>query len=303
MKLLLMISVFFTWSASSFALTSTSFTSRTATAFVPGNPDHEHEQKRRFLFPCNPLNPKQADEPFQDEFLALKEAGAECSLFDFDELAFGFKPKPRIDPTETVLYRGWMLSPTKYAGLVEKIEANGAKALTTVEDYTKCHHLPGWYDICKEFTPETVCFPHDETLQENIAKLNWDRYFVKDYVKSNTSGPGSIANSVDEAIAIVNLIETYRGEVEGGVAVRQVEDFVPNTEQRYFVLGQQAYALDGKVPEMVEEVAAIIQDAPFYSVDTVLRQDGTLRLVEIGDGQVSDKKTWPLDRFVAMLVG
>ncbi|MEO1444701.1 MAG: ATP-grasp domain-containing protein, partial [Cyanobacteria bacterium J06635_11] len=42
--------------------------------------------------------------------------------------------------------------------------------------------------------------------------------------------------------------------------------------------------------------------APFYSVDIATTVEGTLQVVELGDGQVSDKKNWPLDRFVDMLI-
>jgi hypothetical protein len=37
-------------------------------------------------------------------------------------------------------------------------------------------------------------------------------------------------------------------------------------------------------------------------VDAALRSDGVLRIVEIGDGQMSDRKHWPLERFVRLLV-
>lgn len=33
----------------------------------------------------------------------------------------------------------------------------------------------------------------------------------------------------------------------------------------------------------------------------VLRSDGVLRVVELGDGQVSDRKEWPAERFAWML--
>jgi hypothetical protein len=53
-----------------------------------------------------------------------------------------------------------------------------------------------------------------DALRENTASLNWDRYFIKDYIKSNTAnGRDSIAKSVDEAMELVALLETYRGEV------------------------------------------------------------------------------------------
>jgi len=49
----------------------------------------------RFLFPFNPLNEKEADEPFQPEYSFLRSNGVDCSLFDFDRLEFDeFKPRP-----------------------------------------------------------------------------------------------------------------------------------------------------------------------------------------------------------------
>jgi hypothetical protein len=40
---------------------------------------------------------------------------------------------------------------------------------------------------------------------------------------------------------------------------------------------------------------------PFISIDVAEREDGVLRLLEIGDGQVSDRKKWGLQRFAAMV--
>lgn len=53
------------------------------------------------------------------------------------------------------------------------------------------------------------------------------------------------------------------------------------------------------IPEIVEQIAGRI-DSPFFSVDVVLAIDGTPRLIELGDGQVSDRKKWAADRFVSM---
>ncbi|MEW3697670.1 ATP-grasp domain-containing protein, partial [Pseudomonas aeruginosa] len=54
------------------------------------------------------------------------------------------------------------------------------------------------------------------------------------------------------------------------------------------------------VPPLVEQVAQRI-DCPFFSVDVVESTSGELRLMELGDGQVSDRKQWPAARFAAML--
>lgn len=60
----------------------------------------------RILYPCNPLDPKEPDQPFTDEFVAVQQLGIPVSLFAYDELSFGdFTPGSRIEASETVLYR------------------------------------------------------------------------------------------------------------------------------------------------------------------------------------------------------
>ena len=256
----------------------------------------------RVLYPCNPLNPKQADEIYQEEYQTLRLANVKCSLFDFDAFVYGeFKAKPSIELGDLVLYRGWMMKPENYQHLVSHLQDRKAFPLTTYQNYLKCHHLPGWYEPYKAYTPETKFFPDDHHLAEHIASLGWDSYFVKDYVKSNSTARGSIASSPTEAIEIVQLIKKYRGDIEGGIAIRRVEKYIKDTEARYFVKNGKVYAPTDEFPEIVKTIADIVS-APFFSLDIIRREDGVLRLVEIGDGQVSDRKTWSTAAFSAMLI-
>lgn len=62
------------------------------------------------------------------------------------------------------------------------------------------------------------------------------------------------------------------------------------------------YARNGVVPKIVRTIASRI-DSPFFSVDVVLSTDGALRLIELGDGQVSDRKQWPAERFLEIFRG
>jgi hypothetical protein len=94
----------------------------------------------------------------------------------------------------------------------------------------------------------------------------------------------------------------YRGEIEGGVCVRRGEDFAPGSEQRHFVLRGVGYAADGgPVPEVVRACAGRVP-GPFFSVDVAERTDGAVRVVEVGDGQVSDLVGWTAPAFAAMWV-
>ena len=123
---------------------------------------------------------------------------------------------------------------------------------------------------------------------------------MKDYVKSLNTGRGSLAQSPDEVSEIVSLIEKYRGNVEGGVCVRKAESFLPESEERYFVCNGIAYARTGDVPPLVQSCADRINSS-FFSVDVAENTSGELRMVELGDGQVSDRKKWPVSRFVEIL--
>lgn len=255
----------------------------------------------RVLYPLNPLNEKEADEPYQAEFLALKSLGVSCSLFDFDTLSIdSFSPQPSIQSGEKVLYRGWMLSEEMYQVLVDAIALNGGYAITSTNNYLHCHHLPNWLETCAHLTPETVILKSDENLTECISQVGWKGYFVKDFVKSNSTEKGSIANSPSEVIEILNLIKLYRGSIEGGVVLRKVEDFIEETEQRCFVINGKVFTHNNVSIPIVNEIADLI-DAPFYSVDIIKNSHGLYRLVELGDGQVSDKKNWDLNVFVSAL--
>lgn len=82
--------------------------------------------------------------------------------------------------------------------------------------------------------------------------------------------------------------------------MRELEPLLPETEERYFVMNGRAHGREGAVPEIVAEIARRI-DSPFFSVDIVKSEDGRPRLIELGDGQVSDRKKWPAERLMAML--
>ncbi|MDQ1921900.1 ATP-grasp domain-containing protein [Massilia pseudoviolaceinigra] len=257
----------------------------------------------QLLFPCDPLNRRVADEAYAEEFDAARAAGFACSLFSFEDFEAGqFKTQPALCGGVKVLYRGWMLTPDSYARLHDATAEHGCAMATSPTQYRHCHYLPEWYALCKEFTPETVIVARDADFAAAVDGRNWPAYFVKDYVKSLTTQRGSVAATPQEIADVVGLIETYRGAVEGGVCIRKFEQLQADSEERYFVLHGQAHGRDGSAPELVHEIARRIE-SPFFSVDVVASSRGELRLIELGDGQVSDRKQWPVGRFMAMLDG
>lgn len=255
----------------------------------------------RLLYPCDPLTPKLPDEVYAAEFQAAKAAGIPCSVFPLESLG---QPRLRALPTveegERVIYRGWMLESTEYERLHGLIQSWGAIPVTSLRDYLACHHLPNWYPLVAFLTPETVVIPSHLDVEEVAERLGWGAYFVKDFVKSLTTSRGSIANTAAEAAEIAKEIERYRGKIEGGICLRRVERFRVGSEKRYFVLGGKAFSATGLVPELVQCVVDRII-SPFYSIDIVENEEGSLRLVEIGDGQVSGIKEWAPETFVKVI--
>ena len=82
--------------------------------------------------------------------------------------------------------------------------------------------------------------------------------------------------------------------------MRRVESFVPETERRYFVVNGIPHGASAEPPPIVTECSKRLTGR-FYSVDVIQRADGQARVVEIGDGQVSDLVGWTPDRFARML--
>ncbi|MBC3935510.1 ATP-grasp domain-containing protein [Undibacterium sp. CY7W] len=253
------------------------------------------------LYPCDPFNKKKPDEAYEEEFCAAQHNGFTCFLFSFEDFECGeFRPHPAKVFEGDILYRGWMLTPERYAQLQESIELMGATVVVTAENYRRCHYLPEWYDQCKDLTPTTITLAKNDDFSLALSTTGWNAYFVKDFVKSLTTSRGSVAKNAAEVHEVVTLIERYRGKLEGGVCIREFEDLLHETEERYFVLRGKVLARNGIIPDIVQDIARRIE-SPFFSVDIVFNTEGKPRLIELGDGQVSDRKQWPANTFIEAL--
>jgi hypothetical protein len=253
------------------------------------------------LYPNNPLKSRQPDEQFLAEVDAVRAAGFDVSLFSQENLQNGaFRTIPPLPSAANVLYRGWMLSAAEYGNLVSALTGVEARLVISLQAYLASHHLPNWYPHLKDLTPETHFFPLDCDLETELRSLDWPEYFIKDYVKSLKTSVGSRISKPEQVSALVADMRRFRGVIEGGFCVRRVENFLPNTERRFFVLNGVSHAASGDVPSIVHECAKRLANR-FYSVDVVQRSDGQFRVVEIGDGQVSDLVGWTPVQFAQIL--
>jgi len=255
----------------------------------------------RILYPDDPLNQLSPDQLFLPEYELAQARGFAVSIFSFEEFELGrFKAKPRPAPGEAVLYRGWMLNLGDYTRLSQALEQISVRMLISPENYQATHHLPSWYPFLQDYTAETLVFAEDTDFADALAQTNWPGYFVKDYVKSLNTAEGSLVSSPTGIASVVAQLKKYRGEIEGGVCVRHQEDYKPGSERRYFVAAGEAFSADGEVPTVVALCAARIS-SPFFSIDVAERSDGVLRIIELGDGQVSDLKEWSPEQLVDVL--
>ena len=251
-----------------------------------------------FLFPTGSTH-NEPDETFADQYSAIIRAGFTGSFIS-DKVLAGVEALRDVPQDSTVVYRGWMTTADEYTTLVRAIDRAGGTPLVSPREYLGSHHLPNWYSLIAEFTPETKIFGADADLVAELHALNWGSYFIKDYVKSLKSRRGSVVHDPSDGPAVVEELREYRGRIEGGICIRRFEDFTADSEVRYFVLRGIAHApVDGHVPDVVRICADCIP-SPFFSVDVARRQDGVLRIVEIGDGQVSDIVGWSATEFASL---
>jgi hypothetical protein len=248
-----------------------------------------------FVFPSDFMNNKKPDEFYEQEYNLFKDAGYPVYLINTDDLD-GSKVYPSL-ADHKLLYRGWMLSEEQYTKMYKKLHF---QLLVSPQDYLKSHHLPGWYDNIKKFTINSV-ITSEENAVETFKSLGWEKAFMKDYVKSLKTGKGSIVDSPEDVVRALEDIHKFKGFVEKGIVFREVKEFMPDSETRFFVLDGKIYGPtdDQDLYYMVEK-ASHKHEALFYSIDVAKNKNGEIFVVEIGDGQVSDTVGWNIENFVEM---
>lgn len=245
-----------------------------------------------FLYPSDYFDPSEPDELWRAEYVEANNKGLSRHLADLHS--------PLSLPSlhgKVVVYRGWMLREVEYSLLEAAVKRAGGTLINSVEQYLATHHLPRWYPLLSEVTPKTIFFDKEVNLKEALEALQWSRYFIKDHVKSLKTGRGSIIQDPEELPYLIQEMKRTRGDIEGGYSVRAVEEFVDGSERRYFVLHGEVYG-PAPLPPVLEHCKKIPSN--FFSVDVALTPSGEARIVEIGDGQVSDLVGWEATTFLQL---
>ncbi|GGS94990.1 hypothetical protein GCM10010156_61580 [Planobispora rosea] len=267
-----------------------------------------------FLFCADPLRPRRVDPHFAPEALAVRDRGGRLALIDHDALVAGRAEEAvaRVpDGFGPVWYRGWMVRSEQYAALEEASRARGCRLLTDARAYRRAHELPGWLDCFRELTPRTAVVPmapgerapSGERLTRPAGGLGEAGFVVKDYVKSRKHewAEACYAPGLDalERVA-ARFVELQGEDLTGGLVIRRFERFTGAQVRVWWVDGEAVFAgphpdsPDEAVeqPGIMGEVREAVRSlgARFVTTDLVRRADGLWRVIEAGDGQVSD---WP----------
>ncbi|MEV5823237.1 ATP-grasp domain-containing protein [Micromonospora haikouensis] len=282
-----------------------------------------HDARVMMLVPANPLRPRLPDDHFAPEAHAAREAGITVAVVDHDALT-------RDDPHRAVatvpaggvaVYRGWMLRSDQYAAFAEALAARGVSLRTNGDQYRRAHELPGWYHPLAPVTPASTWTISAERAAFDCARtrLGTGAAVLRDYTKSmkhHWNEAAFIPDLSDSAAAwqiATRFLELRADDFTGGFVLRAFEHFTTAEVRTWWIDG--ACALIGAHPDTPDDlpspaldlatltplVAAL--DLPFVTVDLAQRHDGTWRVVELGDGQVSDRpdSISPYD-FVATLL-
>jgi hypothetical protein len=282
------------------------------------------------LVPGDPLRARRADEHFAAEAEAAKDAGMTVALVDHDALT---EPEWAGGTTRAVsrvpadggqaVYRGWMLRSEQYAAFAGALAGRGVTLRTSAAAYRQAHELPGWYAALTSVTPESVWTDGDGQADflAACAKLDAGPAVLRDYVKSMKHywDEAAFIPDVGDRAAAWKVASRFRElrdeEFTGGIVLRRFEDFTSAEVRTWWVEGVCRLATPhpdtpGSPPPSDLDLAWLAPlvgplGLPFVTVDLVLRADGAWRVVELGDGQVSDRpsSTNPAEFMAAILPG
>lgn len=278
------------------------------------------------LFPADPLDWHRVDPDYEAECQAAKSY-FQTAIIDLDTLIENgtviiTNLQSKLDQ---VIYRGWMLRPEQYKCLADGIGARGGKMITNFAAYTAAHLLPNWADHPHTLTARWTTKLDDKSLLNLLAKFNGP-VTVKDFVKSRKNEWDSAffipdTRNQEKALSVIhNFVERQDDLLVGGVVLRDFVQFKQigyfhsepiYEEYRVYYWRHQPFSIynywtDSPVLLSDDDKKFIGQqardiDSPFITIDFARLADGSLIIMEIGDGQVSGLQGCPPELFYSRL--
>ncbi len=283
------------------------------------------QAKPYILFCEDPFEAGKVDPDFEDEFRSAKDEGFSVGFFNFDVLtgennvAAATKSISPAEVLSDAIYRGWMLTPVQYTALYENLLAKNYKLINAPVEYQNCHYLPDSLPFIEKQTPRTVFEKLNdegslERLIEKVSVFGNGPVIIKDFVKSEKHDwetacfVPDVSDTAQLKQTIANFLRLRDKYLNEGIVVREFLELndlaihsksgMPLTEEyRLFffknhLVGIYDYWEEGEyVPgkpetKAFEEIARTIE-SHFFSMDIARQKNGTLVIIELGDGQVA----------------
>ena len=259
------------------------------------------------LFPSDYFDINKVDESFKNEYEAvLSNGNFEILLFSYDEwIAEGkLKLNYKVDTMTDTIYRGWMMKPEIYKDFYCELQKKNIQLMTAPNEYEKFHYFPNIYPELEENTAKMLVYDDVSKVDLKEIKNTFSQFIIKDYVKSvkGTDFPKYISSDIDEDgfNRLIKKFLNYRGKLyTGGICIKEYLDLKlhgnKTNEYRVFYMnnqiatvsrnsGQPCYTSEPP-KEFIEKYRNL--PSPFYTVDYAELSDGTWKIIEAGDGQVS----------------
>lgn len=268
------------------------------------------------LFPSEPFAPRRVDPSFESEYEAAKLVGFTCALYSHEDLEAGdlkncLRMLSPAAEERSILLRGWMVPGETYALLHAALLDKGYFPVTPPASYDEAHYLPLAYRITVDHTARSEWIEGDD---EDAA---WELYegfrekdaIIKDWVKSAKSRwkEGCYIPAGTSRERFGEIFRVFRKErsklFNRGVVLREFLPLVarghdmlgmPLVEETrlFFWRGECLVPASEASPGPMDEIGRWTEIArrfqsEFVTIDVAPLEDGSWKIVETGDGQVS----------------
>lgn len=259
------------------------------------------------LFPSSYYSLDRPDEDLRVEYDAAYATGLfDIALFGYDKWFQEGKLilKNAPETKRLAVHRGWMMRPDQYEAFYERLLENNIELITTPREYALMHVFPNIFQKFGNDTARMLTFPLHERIDVELMKRNFDRFLVKDYVKSvkGTEFPACFDASItqEEFDRWMEVFYKYRGSLlTGGICVKEwlpLKRYGNRTnEWRVFYVNHQPLTISRNsaqgsyAPEVPRDLIMKYAnlDSIYYTVDYAELEDGSFKVIEAGDGSVS----------------
>ena len=181
------------------------------------------------VFPSSYFNKNKVDESLITEYNSAISTGLfDTVIFCYDKLIDENKLilSRNFDKKRKAVYRGWMMHPNKYKFFYNSLLIKNIELVTTPKEYELMHIFPNIYPHFGNDTARMKLFPLHEQIKVDDLNKDFDKYMIKDYVKSvkGTDFPKFFDKNTtqDELDNWMNVFYKYRGNLlTGGICVKE----------------------------------------------------------------------------------